>query len=99
MIKDIIKSAQTELDYQADDCHCFETFGGANIIIRGGVMHPDEWRDFIQDIINLIKKEYGVDYYLCNLSYENKDLILSKGGTIRLTDEEYEKLINGKLKL
>lgn len=100
MIKDIIKSAQAELDYQSDDCHCFETFGGANIEIRGGAMHTDEWREFMQDIVDLIKKEFGIDYYIHGVNGDrSKEGNLGNGGIIRLTDEEYERFMGGKLKL
>ena len=90
-IKEIIEAAQAELDYQSDNCNCFQTFGGANIAIRGGKMDKEEWRDFIGDIIELIEKKFDIEYYLGFLG--------DTGGCIRLTDQYYNKLTSGELKL
>lgn len=90
-IKDIIKAAQAELDEQSDNCYCSYTFGGSDINIRGGKMDKDEWRDFIGDIINLIEKEFDIEYYLGFLG--------DTGGCIRLTDHYYKKLTSGELQL
>lgn len=88
-IKEIIKAAQAELDYQCGNCHCFETFGGANIEIRGGKMYKEEWRDFIGDIIELVEKKFDIEYYLHS--------VFDGGGQISLTDRFYKQLENGEL--
>jgi hypothetical protein len=88
-IKEIIEAAQAELDYQSENCSCFQTFGGANIEIRGGKMDKEDWRYFIGDIIELIEKKFDIEYYLHS--------VFNGGGQICLTDRFYKQLENGEL--
>ena len=54
-------------------------------------MHRDEWQDFMQDICDLIKKKFDIDYYIHTVNWHKLDeKKLGNGGLIRLTDEEYE---------
>ena len=69
--------AQEELDLQSDNCHASLTFGGDQLVLTGGTMSAEEWEDFTDEIIEVIREHAGFKYEIHSVHKGGSTLFLT----------------------